>query len=125
MAKQVKMLLLGQLKDVADPKDALCEFMRDCADILILLLGAGESGKSTVLKQMKLLYASGFSTAERKSYRRIIFSNILNSLREILESMVIYQISFEREENKVLVLGHHSPVFPINELWCSPRANKC
>jgi guanine nucleotide-binding protein G(i) subunit alpha len=69
---------------------------------------------------MKLLYASGFSMAERKSYRRIIFSNILNSLRMILEAMVFYGLTFEREGNKVLLLAHHS-----TSAGCSPRMNKC
>jgi hypothetical protein len=72
-----------------------------------LLKGAGESGKSTILKQMKLLYASGFSMAERKGYRRIIFSNILNSLRVVLEAMVFYGLTFETEENKVLLLVYY------------------
>jgi guanine nucleotide-binding protein G(i) subunit alpha len=51
---------------------------------------------------MKLLYASGFSTAERKGYRRIVFSNILDSLRVVLEAMVFYGLAFETEANKVL-----------------------
>jgi len=68
--------------------------------VKVLLLGAGESGKSTILKQMKLLYASGFLMAERKGYRRVIFSNILNSLRVVLEAMGIYRLTFETEGNK-------------------------
>lgn len=56
---------------------------------------------------MKLLYASGFSMAERKGYRRIIFSNILNSLRVVLEAMVFYGLTFETEENKVLLLVYY------------------
>jgi hypothetical protein len=57
---------------------------------------------------MKLLYASGFSMAERKIYRPIVFSNILNSLKVILEAMVFYGLTFETEENKVLLLAEHS-----------------
>jgi guanine nucleotide-binding protein G(i) subunit alpha len=69
---------------------------------------------------MKLLYASGFSMAEKKSYRRIIFSNILNSLRVVLEAMVFYEVTFEIEGNKVLLLAHCS-----TSTMCSPRMNKC
>ena len=50
--------------------------------------------------------------AERKGCRRIIFSNILNSLRMVLEAMVVYKFAFEIEENRVLLLARHS----INEL---------
>jgi len=35
-------------------------------EVKLLLLGAGESGKSTVAKQMKLIYQQGFSEEEKK-----------------------------------------------------------
>lgn len=38
--------------------------------------------------------------AEKKNYRRIIFFNILNSLRVVLEAMVFYGFTFETEGNK-------------------------
>ncbi|KZS98646.1 heterotrimeric G protein alpha subunit B [Sistotremastrum niveocremeum HHB9708] len=56
-------------------------------EIKMLLLGAGESGKSTVLKQMKLIHHGGYSEPERESYKEIIFSNTIQSMRAILEAM--------------------------------------
>ena len=53
----------------------------------MLLLGAGESGKSTILKQMKLINHGSYSTEERESYKEIIFSNTLQSMRVILDAM--------------------------------------
>lgn len=50
-------------------------------EIKMLLLGAGESGKSTVLKQMKLIHHGGYTRNERESYREIIFSNTVQSMR--------------------------------------------
>ncbi len=50
--------------------------------------------------------------AERKCYRRIIFSNILNALRMVLEAMVVYKLTFEIEENKVLLLARNSAFLP-------------
>uniref|UniRef100_A0A8C5YR62 Uncharacterized protein n=1 Tax=Marmota marmota marmota TaxID=9994 RepID=A0A8C5YR62_MARMA len=44
------------------------EKQRDKNEIKLLLLGAGESGKSTVLKQLKLLHQGGFSHQERLQY---------------------------------------------------------
>ncbi|XP_042221395.1 guanine nucleotide-binding protein G(s) subunit alpha-like [Homarus americanus] len=38
--------------------------------IKILLLGAGESGKTTIIKQMKILHISGFSPEEKKERHR-------------------------------------------------------
>jgi len=56
-------------------------------EIKMLLLGAGESGKSTVLKQMKLIHHGGYNESERDSYKEIIYSNTIQSMRAILEAM--------------------------------------
>jgi guanine nucleotide-binding protein subunit alpha len=56
-------------------------------EIKMLLLGAGESGKSTVLKQMKLIHHGGYNDQERDSYKEIIFSNTIQSMRAILEAL--------------------------------------
>ncbi|KAI9813457.1 MAG: hypothetical protein M1827_004132 [Pycnora praestabilis] len=68
--------------------------------VKLLLLGAGESGKSTVLKQMKLLYSEGFSSNERLEYRVIIFSNLINAFKVILDAMEEMDISFEIVEHE-------------------------
>lgn len=44
-------------------------------EIKMLLLGAGESGKSTILKQMKLIHEGGYSRDERESFRAVSFSS--------------------------------------------------
>ncbi|OAL17721.1 hypothetical protein AYO22_11377 [Fonsecaea multimorphosa] len=56
-------------------------------EIKMLLLGAGESGKSTILKQMKLIHEGGYSRDERESFKEIIYSNTVQSMRVILEAM--------------------------------------
>lgn len=56
-------------------------------EVKMLLLGAGESGKSTILKQMKLIHDGGYSPEERESFKEIIFSNTIQSMRVILEAM--------------------------------------
>ena len=67
--------------------------------------------KSTILKQMKLIYASGFSRADRDNFRCIIFSNILLSLKTVLVAMEAYDLDFEIEENEVRPL-----LFPFSVL---------
>ncbi|KAI8099055.1 guanine nucleotide binding protein, alpha subunit [Halteromyces radiatus] len=56
-------------------------------EVKMLLLGAGESGKSTILKQMKLIHDGGYSSDEREAFKEIIFSNTIQSMRVILEAM--------------------------------------
>lgn len=64
-------------------------------------LGAGESGKSTVLKQMKLIYAQGFSKSEKLEWKPVVFNNVVQSFQLILEAMNEMDIGFENPENEV------------------------
>jgi guanine nucleotide-binding protein G(i) subunit alpha len=59
------------------------------------LIGAGESGKSTILKQMKLIHEGGYSRDERESFKEIIFSNAVQSMRVILEAMESLELPLE------------------------------
>ncbi|RKO84365.1 guanine nucleotide binding protein, alpha subunit [Blyttiomyces helicus] len=61
-------------------------------EVKMLLLGAGESGKSTILKQMKLIHDNGYSNEERETFREIVFSNTVQSMRVILEAMQVMGI---------------------------------
>jgi len=63
--------------------------------IKMLLLGAGESGKTTIVKQMKLIHEGSFSPKERDSYRDIIYSNVIESMQAILSAMKLVQINFQ------------------------------
>ncbi|KAI9262148.1 guanine nucleotide binding protein, alpha subunit [Phascolomyces articulosus] len=65
--------------------------------VKLLLLGAGESGKSTLLKQMKLIHEGGFSLDERMAYREIIYSNTIQSMHVILEAMNGLGLTFSNE----------------------------
>lgn len=54
--------------------------------IKMLLLGAGESGKSTIFKQMKIINKDGYSEAERKAFIGIVFSNTVSSMNTLMEA---------------------------------------
>ncbi|KAL6534064.1 guanine nucleotide-binding protein subunit alpha [Orobanche hederae] len=47
----------------------------------LLLLGAGDSGKSTIFKQIKLLFQSGFDEAELKNYIPVIHANVYQTIK--------------------------------------------
>lgn len=51
----------------------------------LLLLGAGESGKSTIFKQIKLLFQTGFDEAELKSYIPVIHANVYQTIKLLLD----------------------------------------
>lgn len=53
-------------------------------EVKLLLLGAGESGKSTIAKQMKIIHLKGFNNEERMPYKEIIHSNVIMSMRSLV-----------------------------------------
>jgi len=57
----------------------------DRESIKLLFLGAGESGKSTLLKQMTIINGHGFSEEERLQFVPLIHSNILTSIKTLIK----------------------------------------
>ncbi|TBU38838.1 guanine nucleotide binding protein, alpha subunit [Dichomitus squalens] len=55
--------------------------------VQLLLLGPPESGKSTVRKQLQLLYDLAGFNAERHSWLTAIYLNIIESVRHILQTL--------------------------------------
>ncbi|ORY36930.1 guanine nucleotide binding protein, alpha subunit [Rhizoclosmatium globosum] len=55
--------------------------------VKLLLLGTGESGKSTILKQMKLIYDTGFSPEEIQTYRSSIILNLFSCVKTLAVQM--------------------------------------
>jgi guanine nucleotide-binding protein subunit alpha len=68
-------------------------------EVKVLLLGAGESGKSTVMKQMRLLHNNGYSSLERKRWMLTIFDNLLRAFQYILYVMEEQEMHFSLESN--------------------------
>lgn len=87
---EVKMLLLGKIKNLIKISDK----------ILIIKIGAGESGKSTLLKQMKLIYDGGFTNEEKEAYKEIIYNNSVQSIQVLLEAMENLGISLADSNNQ-------------------------
>ncbi|KDN41431.1 putative guanine nucleotide-binding protein alpha-1 subunit [Tilletiaria anomala UBC 951] len=77
----------GQLRNEAIEAQLKKDRLVQRNEIKMLLLGAGESGKSTILKQMRLINHGSYSVEERESYKEIIFSNTLQSMRVLLDAM--------------------------------------
>ncbi|XDV47857.1 hypothetical protein PO909_017404 [Leuciscus waleckii] len=53
----------------------------------LLLLGAGESGKSTIVKQMKILHVNGFNAEEKKQKIQDIRKNVKDAIVTIVSAM--------------------------------------
>jgi GTPase SAR1 family protein len=55
-------------------------------EVKLLLLGAGESGKSTIAKQMKIIHLQGFTAEERLTYKSIIYNNLVASMKALVQA---------------------------------------
>ncbi|KAF7364101.1 Heterotrimeric G-protein alpha subunit [Mycena sanguinolenta] len=75
--KECKILLLGSGKSFVDALQSNTE-----AGIFV-----GESGKSTIVKQMKIIHQSGFTEEERLAYRKTIHKNVLDSAQALVEAI--------------------------------------
>ena len=51
------------------------------------LLGLGESGKSTIFKQMKIIHDHGFSERQRAEYRPVVYKNVLETSQHVVNYM--------------------------------------
>ena len=61
--------------------------------VKLLMCGSGESGKSTVVKQMKIIHGGGFTTEETADYRAQIWREIHASLVFVLSKLESHQLS--------------------------------
>ncbi|XP_008301536.1 guanine nucleotide-binding protein G(o) subunit alpha-like [Stegastes partitus] len=68
--------------------------------VKILMLGAAESGKSTVIKQIKIIYSNGFSQQELISFKPAVLDNLLTSMKIVLQGMGMLRINLANMKNK-------------------------
>lgn len=71
----------------------------------LLLLGAGESGKSTIVKQMRILHVNGFSETEKRQKIEDIKKNIRDAIITITGAMSTLSppVPLEKSENQARV----------------------
>lgn len=72
----------------------------------ILLLGTGDSGKTTVFKQMKILYGGGVEQEERESARRPIFQELVKGAQAIVEACGVLEGTRELENPKSILAAN-------------------
>lgn len=64
-------------------------------------IGSGESGKSTIVKQMKIIHLKGYSDDELYNYRATVFKNLVECAKAVILAMEQFEIEPEIEENKI------------------------
>ncbi|XP_076014575.1 guanine nucleotide-binding protein G(q) subunit alpha-like [Genypterus blacodes] len=113
-----------------DKKDSWREYK-------LLLLGTGESGKSTFIKQMRIIHGRGFSEEEKRTFTRLVYQNIFTAVQAMIQAMNTLQIPYKYEHNKAhgsmlsevtveKVVTFTSPyVDAIKSLWADAGIQEC
>jgi len=106
------------------------------SQVKVLLLGSGDSGKSTILKQMRLIHRVPFSPQEKESFRQLTFDNITRGLKYLLEAMDDMELKVTEENMQYLEMvenaqdlrdGEPFPkeyYVPLKSLWTDPNVQK-
>ncbi|KAH7103192.1 heterotrimeric G protein alpha subunit 4 [Auriculariales sp. MPI-PUGE-AT-0066] len=105
-------------------------------EVKVLLLGSGDSGKSTILKQMRLIHNKPFTPLEVEQFRQLIFGNITHGIRTLLEAMVGFSLQVDDSNTDNLKLVEKAPdlkdgepfpveyLEPLRSLWQDPAVQK-
>lgn len=80
----------------------------------VFILGSGESGKSTIVKQMKIIHQNGFTDEELMSYRPTIYRNTLDSAQAIVLAMRKIGLDCVEPSNRVSLTSF---------AWCRARTS--
>ncbi|EMG50412.1 Guanine nucleotide-binding protein alpha-2 subunit [Candida maltosa Xu316] len=72
---------------ITNPVDAAAQ-SNPSKEVKVLLLGSGESGKSTIVKQMKILHSNGYSSEELDEYRPFVYKNVLDCVKNVINAII-------------------------------------
>ncbi|XP_022909122.1 guanine nucleotide-binding protein subunit alpha homolog [Onthophagus taurus] len=83
--------------------------------VKLLLLGAGESGKSTFLKQMRIIHGIKFEDEQMKEYREVIYQNVLKGMKVLVDARDKLGIPWADSRNtdigaKLLQFNNHTVI---------------
>lgn len=81
--------------------------------MLASFLGAGETGKSTFLKQMRILHGEGYSAEERLRLAPLVHKNVLVDMQAILGAMDATQLDIAHASE----INQASFCFPFFEYY--------
>jgi len=89
-------------------------------------LGLSESGKSTIVKQIRITHQGGFSQDARMTYRETIYSNLLESAQAVAAALQQHGVTPAGPSNAVSASPDHGTIASfLNSLPCSKRWNSC
>ena len=67
----------------------------------MLSSGTGESGKSTFIKQMRIIHGAGYSDEDKRSHIKIVYQNIFMAMNAMIRAMDTLGIQYINPANRV------------------------
>ncbi|XP_065102985.1 guanine nucleotide-binding protein subunit alpha-14-like isoform X1 [Paramisgurnus dabryanus] len=110
---------------------------RERREIKVLLLGTGESGKTTFIKQMRIIHGNGFSEDDRRAYAKLVYQNIFTAMKAMTVAMSTLKIPYAIQQNEVysqqfqeveinrMTQLDRKYVDPIRRLWADAGIKNC
>uniref|UniRef100_A0A3B5JYR0 Guanine nucleotide-binding protein subunit alpha n=1 Tax=Takifugu rubripes TaxID=31033 RepID=A0A3B5JYR0_TAKRU len=94
-------------------------------ELKLLLLGTGESGKSTFIKQMRIIHGAGYSDEDKRGFIRLVYQNIFTSMQSMIRATETLKIPYKFEQNREVDIEKissfdQSYVVAIKSLWADP-----
>lgn len=68
---------------------------------LFCVSGTGESGKSTFIKQMRIIHGAGYSEEDKRGFTKLVYQNIFTAMQAMIRAMETLKILYKYEQNKV------------------------
>lgn len=69
--------------------------------MMSIVLGTGESGKSTFIKQMRIIHGSGYSDDDKRGFIKLVYQNIFMAMNSMIRAMDTLKIVYRDSENEV------------------------
>jgi len=69
-------------------------------ELKLLLLGTGESGKSTFIKQMRIIHGSGYSDEDKRSFIKLVYQNIFMAMHSMIRAMETLNVVYKDLANE-------------------------
>jgi GTPase SAR1 family protein len=74
-------------------------FVPKSKTLKLLLLGAEGSGKTTMVKQMRIHHGENFTVEERKNMKKCLLCNIFQAMRTLIFAMKTLEIPYENSDS--------------------------
>lgn len=86
----------------SDIEELYTNFANNSLD-LFHLLGTGESGKSTFIKQMRIIHGQGYSDEDKRGYITLVYQNVITAMHMLTNAMDSLKIPYKDPANPVCI----------------------